>query len=80
VEFEQADGKFEVTTLYKMLRKLESEGNPKITLSYTEIKRPAERKPGTQQVFEHQHVSLTLKMCMHCDKIIPGLQSSRVFV
>jgi hypothetical protein len=51
VQHELGDNKFEVTTIYKLIRKLEAEGHTKIAISYTDCERPADRKPGDMQPF-----------------------------
>lgn len=56
---EKDSGKFDVCTLYKAIRQIESTGVTNIGMSYVNLERPAQRQPGDRDHFE---VKITSEM------------------
>ena len=52
VQMEQENGKFEVSTLYKAIRKIESTGMTSVGLSYCKLIRPEHHTPGQPDKLE----------------------------
>ena len=69
IELEDQQGKFQVLTLYKAIRQLEASGNTNIGVSYCQVARPDDRKPG-------QPDALNVKMTSNMD-YVTNAKSSR---